>query len=53
MLPDSTTYGFIILLMIIFTSLGMMIGSFCGKTKGYEMGFKSGRAVERARNGVR
>lgn len=53
MLPDSTTYAFIILVMLIFTSLGLMLGSFWGKTKGYEMGFKAGRAVERARNGVR
>ena len=53
MLPDSTTFGFIILLMIIFTTFGLMIGSFWGKTKGYELGFRAGRAVEKARNGVR
>ena len=53
MLPDSTTFGFIILLMIAFFALGSMVGSFIGETRGWEKGFAAGKSVERARSGAR
>lgn len=53
MLPDSTTFGFIILLMIIFFALGWFAGSFISETRGWEKGFNAGKAVERARSGTR
>ena len=53
MLPDATTFGFIILLMITFFGLGAMFGSFIGQTKAYEQGLKMGKSIEKVRSGTR
>jgi hypothetical protein len=53
MLPDSTTFGFIIVLMIAFFMLGAMFGSFIGQTRAYERGLKMGKSIEKVRSGTR
>ena len=53
MLPDSTTFGFIILLMITFFIFGAMFGSFIGQTRAYERGLKMGKSIEKVRSGTR
>ena len=53
MLPDATTFGFIILLMITFFIFGAMFGSFIGQTKAYEQGLKMGKSIEKVRSGTR
>ena len=53
MLPDATTFGFIILLMITFFIFGAMFGSFIGQTRAYERGLKMGKSIEKVRSGTR